>query len=125
MPIETSCTADGHCVEFSLIGQIYGADIIYANMAFHEKYDNALLKYKVIDKSRTTESIISLDEVKAISQLDRGLLQQYPRLMIVFIIRRDQEAVTTQQWTALSGGIYGRVRFFDSRKEAQDWMESH
>lgn len=111
-------------IEFLVSGSVNGADIIKAHNDFHTKEVNALLKYKIIDKSKVTENHISTKEIEVIANLDNELMRNYPEIAIVVIVSRYEDITTTQQWTALSEIIPNNLHFFTSRQEANKWIKS-
>jgi hypothetical protein len=125
MPIQVNIIDENRGIEFVLSGVAYGSDIINAHRKFHSREANAVLKYKVIDKSRVTDNRISIEEVKTIAELDKELLKQNPEMVVIFVSARDQEISTAQQWTALLRDYYERLHFFNSRQEADEWLKEN
>lgn len=125
MTIQANFIDDNRGIEFILSGMIYGSDIINAHRKFHTREVNALLKYKIIDKSRVTENRISLDEVKTIAELDKELVRSNPEIIILFVANRDQDIHTVQQWTALLKDDSNRLHFFNSRQECDEWLQQN
>jgi len=109
-------------LEFLVSGLVYGADIIKAHNEFHTKEINALLKYKIIDKSKVTENHISVAEIESIAQLDNELIRNYPEIAILVIVSRYEDITTTQKWTAFSDIASNNLHFFTSRQEANKWI---
>lgn len=125
MPIQVNIIDENRGIEFVLSGVVYGSDIINTHRKFHSTEANAVLKYKVIDKSRVTDNRISIEEVKAIAELDKELLSQNPEMVVIFVSARDQEISTAQQWTALLRDYYERLHFFNSLQEADEWLKEN
>lgn len=125
MSILVSFLDDNQGLEFLVSGIVYGADIIKAHNEFHTKEINALLKYKVIDKSKVTENHISTAEIEIIANLDNELIRNYPKIAILVVVSRYEDITTTQQWTAFSEIISNNLHFFTSRQEANEWIKSN
>ena len=122
MTIKVKYLEEGQGIEFILSGVVHGSDIIEIHKEIHSPKVVAKLKFKIIDKSNVTENYVSVEEVKAISELDTNINDINGNIITAFISPNDLVRSLGDLWKEYIKDSSDSIRTFETREEANKWL---
>lgn len=98
--------------------------VIEAHKNSHSREVVSQLQYKIVDCLGIDESYVSAEEVAELAELDRGVGNINPELIVAFVVPNELIFLLVELWEAQVGENFRAVNYFYSRSEAEAWISS-
>lgn len=109
-------------VEFISAGIVTGGEIIEVNRRIYRPEHLARLRYKIIDRTRCTEYLVSNREVEIIAGQDREAARINSQILIALVSTTPLQFGVTRVWQSLVDDSGLRTEIFVDRASADAWL---
>ena len=122
MAIEKTIIDHGKGLIISITGTLRGSQIVdfLRNQITEELISS--IKYKIIDKSDVIKNYISVEEIKAISKLEKSQLTHNPLLITAIIVQNEIIRHTSDAWSVYMRPDNDRIGVFNNYSDAMNWI---
>jgi len=123
MGLQINHIQGGIGIEYVLSGIVTGEEIIAANKDIYNYENLRHCKYKIVDRSNCTEYCLTAEDVRIISEQDKGASRINRNITIIFVSPTDLQYGMSRMWQAYTTETGFQSKIFKDRESAEEWMK--
>jgi len=123
MPIELQYRDDGAGVVYVCTGVVTASEFTEANEEVYAEESVDRHRYQLIDSTATERLEVSVEDVKAHSEMDRRAAARNPQIAIAVVGPKDATYGISRMWQAHVDESEIRIAIFRSIPESERWLE--